>query len=130
MKEKQKQQQQTTVQQQEFRPLLIAVLTAPGNFSYEEKDVDVEVRNMSKSFYRLRRDREAWKNKLRAVLRELKTEPVPQKIVICVYPNWIDAAMLVILTEFGPGAPVEVWTSRLTDGGAVFEPPIKDEVFS
>jgi hypothetical protein len=135
MKEKEK--QQTTQQQQQqkqARPLVVAVLTAPGQFSYrEERDIDIEVRNMSKSFSRIRHDRGAWKRKLRAVLQELKTEPVPDKLVICVYPNWVDSTLLVILEEFGRRSPVEVevWISRLTEDGAVFEPPSPtDSVFS
>jgi hypothetical protein len=126
---KQRQQQQT--KQEVVKPLLVAVLTAPGQFSYrEERDIDVEVRNMAKSFSRIRHDRGAWKRKLRAVLQELKTEPVPDKLVICVYPNWLDSALLVILEEFGTRSPVEVWISRLTEDGAVFEPPSTDSVFS
>jgi hypothetical protein len=128
----QQKQQQKQQQQQQTRPLVVAVLTAPGQFSYrEELNVDVEVRNMSKSFSRIRHDRGAWKRKLRAVLQELKSEPVPDKIIICVYPNWLDSTLVVILEEFGTRSPVEVWVSRLSEEGPIFEPPSPtDSVFS
>jgi len=128
MKERQQTAQQQQQQKQQ-KPLLVAVLTAPGQFSYPEEGWDIEVRNMSKSFGRIRHSREAWKRKLRAVLKELKTEPVPDKLVICVYPNWVDSTLLVILEEFGTRSPVEAWVSRLTEDGAVFEPPSTDSVF-
>jgi len=121
MKEKEKQ-----------RPLVVGILTAPGQFSYrEEQNVDIEVRNMAKSFSRLRYDRGAWKRKLRAVLQELKTEPVADKIIICVYPNWVDSAVLVVLEEFGTESRVEVWVAKFTENGSVFEPlSPADAVFS
>jgi hypothetical protein len=125
----QQQKQQTTQQQKQYRPLVVAVLTAPGGFNWPHEGWDVEVRNMSKSFARIRHNREAWKRKLKAVIEELKVPPIPEKIVVCVYPTFLDSTMVVLLSEFGTEIPVEVWVSRLTNDNPVFEPS-QDEVFS
>jgi len=136
MKEKQQQQQQQHQQPKQHRPLVVAVLTAPGGFNWPYEGWDVEVRRMERTFFRTKDNRERWKKKLRAVIRQEMEDPRPDLLIVCVYPQFLDSALLLVLSELGPNpsVPVEVWCSRIIREEAeqkiVFEPPQTDGVFS
>jgi hypothetical protein len=136
MQQKQQQKQQQQQQQQQPRPLVVAVLTAPGQFSWPQEGWDVEVRRMEKTFYRAKNDKQKWKKKLRAVILQEIEDPSPDCLVICVYPQFLDSTLLLVLSELGPNpsVPVEVWCSRIIqqerEQKIVFEPPSTDSVFS
>jgi hypothetical protein len=134
----QKQQEKQQQQQKQSRPLVVAVLTAPGSFSFPDKNWDVEVRRMERTFFRAKDNRERWKKKLRAVIRQEMEDPCPDMLILCVYPQFLDSALLLVLSELGPNpsVPVEVWCSRVIqqegEQKIVFEPPPSptDNIFS